>query len=120
MIIPDSSVWVEMFRREDAALEGVLLGKQAELHPFVLGELACGNLGSRKRTLSMLMRLRPAPVVPHGVVVRLVEQQRLYGQGLGWIDMHLLAAAVVGARGLMTYDERLSSAASRLGVLVQT
>lgn len=116
MILADTSVWIDHFRREGSSLASLLGGRQVVLHPFVYGELVCGNLTDRRRTTRMLADLRTAPVVAHGLVVRLVERHRLHGTGLGWVDVHLLAAAMVHQHTLMTLDAALDEAAARLGV----
>ena len=116
MILADTSVWVSHLRQADSVLQEYLLNGQILIHLFIVGEIACGNLRSRSGILSDLRKL---PLVVHAddvEVLRLVEEQHLYGKGIGWIDVHLLASARLSACRLWTLDLRLSQIAHRLGV----
>lgn len=86
------------------------------MHPFVVGELACGNLKNRIVVLSYLAALPMATRATEAEVLRLIENHVLWGRGLGWIDAHLLAAALVSHCRLWTLDKRLASAASEMGL----
>ena len=97
-------------------LQEYLLNAQILMHPFVVGEIACGNLRSRSSILSDLRKLPLAVHADDVEVLRLVEEQHLYGKGIGWIDAHLLASARLSACRLWTLDLRLSQIAHRLGV----
>ncbi len=116
MILADTSVWVHHLRHGNARLGGLLSEGQVVCHPFVIGELACGNLKNRAEVLLLLGRLPGAVPATHDEVLTLLETRRLMGQGLGWIDAHLLGAAVLQGVGLWTLDRRLASAAGALGV----
>lgn len=83
-------------------------------HPFVIGEIACGNLLKRRDVLGLLAALPMAPIAAHDDVLALVESRRLMGRGLGWIDMHLLTAARLTSLPLWTSDRRLAAAAREL------
>jgi hypothetical protein len=85
-------------------------------HPFVVGELACGDLRNRELILTELAAMPEARPAEDGEVLRFVDSLRLYGRGLGWIDVHLLASARLSGCGLWTLDKRLQSAASALGI----
>jgi predicted nucleic acid-binding protein len=116
MILVDTSVWIDHGRRRDARLarwldEGLVLG-----HPFVQGELACGQMPNRRLVLTLFDHLPPATHVSHGGVLAFVEDHQLAGRGLGWIDMTLLASAVASRATLATRDARLARAATDLGV----
>ncbi len=114
MILADTSVWIELFRRGDRALQDLLDEGKVITHEFVLGELACGPLRDRTGTLRLLRRLPVLAPARHEEVMGLVEMNRLHGLGLGWIDMHLLAAARLGHCVLYTRDRRLAEAAKNL------
>jgi predicted nucleic acid-binding protein len=86
------------------------------MHPFVSGELACGNLKNRAAILSELLALPSAITGSDAEVMRLVDERRLWGRGLGWIDAHLLASALMTNCRLWTLDKRLAEAASELGL----
>jgi len=84
------------------------------MHPFVIGEIACGNLRSRSNVLSDLERLPAAIAADHHEVLGFLDQHRLYGVGITWIDAHLLASARLSACRLWTLDVRLLKAATKL------
>jgi predicted nucleic acid-binding protein len=118
MILADTSVWVDHFRRGNARLASLLRDEQVLVHPLVIGELACGNLKNRTEVLSLLMAMPEAGQASHQEVLRLVETHRLYGRGLGWIDMHMLASALLSRSALWTLDAALGRAASALKISV--
>jgi predicted nucleic acid-binding protein len=86
------------------------------MHPFVAGEIACGNLKGRAALLSDLNALPLATLASHTEVLRLIEDRKLWGRGLGWIDAHLLASALLSHCQFWTLDKRLTQAAADLGV----
>ncbi len=116
MILADTSVWVNHFRQSDPQLEQALLDNQVLMHPFVLGEIFCGNVNRRSRVLSDLQKLPWAVSAEHREVLTLVEQHRLFGKGIGWVDAHLLASALLTGSRLWTLDTRLGEAAKRLKI----
>ena len=118
MTLADTSVWVEHLRRGNTRMKGLLSGGQVFCHPFVLGELACGNLQKRHRVLALLSALPAAQLARHDEVLHLVDTYRLFGRGLGWIDVHLLASALLSKCGLWTLDKPLAAAAEGLGIAV--
>lgn len=85
-------------------------------HSFVAGELACGNLKSRREILDLLQTLCTCPVATHGEVLSIIEANHLMGRGLGHIDIHLLASAKLSGVPLWTLDRPLRTAASSLNV----
>lgn len=117
MILVDTSVWIDHFRRSSPGLAALLGAKLVMTHPFVVGELACGSLRERDAVLGGLSTLPAAPVVAHADVLRFVARRGLAGRGIGWLDTHLLASATVAGRvALWTRDRRLKAAAVELGV----
>ena len=118
MILVDTSVWVDHFRRGNDALAEFLSAGRVWAHQFVIGELACGNLRRRSQVLHYLSNLPCAPTAGHHEVLQLVERRRLQGAGLGWVDAHLLAAALIDGLVLWTLDRPLLAAAKRLSVSV--
>jgi len=92
---------------------------QAWTHPFVVGELACGNLSNRGKILSALAELPHVAPATHEEVLEFIEARRLAGRGLGWIDMHLLASSIVAKLPFWTVDKRLAAVARELGVSFQ-
>ncbi len=115
-VLVDTSVWVDHLRRHDAPLAALLSAGEVITHPFVIGELACGNLRRRDTLLALLQALPTATVASHEEALHLVSQARLHGKGLGWVDAHLLAAACLTTCRIWTRDKALAAAAAGLGV----
>jgi predicted nucleic acid-binding protein len=118
MVLVDTSVWVEHFRQGKIELVNLLNEGQVAGHPFIIGELACGNLKNRSQILSLLNTLPRALVVEHEEVMNFIEKHRLMGKGLGYIDVHLLASAMLTNVPLWTLDKRLNSTSAALGLNV--
>jgi predicted nucleic acid-binding protein len=116
MVLVDTSIWIEHFRRGEPTLAKRLSEGLVLMHPFVAGELACGNLRDRAAILSDLHALPAAKPASHAEVLQLIEDRRLWGRGLGWIDAHLLASALLSNCRLWTLDTRLEKAAAELGL----
>lgn len=111
MVLVDTSVWVEHFRRGLPELARLLDAGSVVCHPFVLGELACGNLRNRREILELLQTLCRCPAATHEEVLSFIEANHLMGHGLGYIDMHLLACAKLSGLSLWTLDRPLRTAA---------
>ena len=116
MILVDTSVWIAHFRKGGSGLAKLLSEALVLVHPFVIGELACGDLRHRSRLLSDLEALPSAVCATHEEVMRLIEERKLWGLGIGWIDGHLLASALLSNCELWTLDTRLARAAAAAGV----
>ena len=116
MVLADTSVWVQHFRRGEPTLANYLSEGLVLMHPFVSGELACGNLKSREVILSDLRALPPAKLASNAEVLQLIEDRRLWGRGLGWVDVHLLASALLSHCGFWTLDKKLAEAVAELGL----
>jgi len=116
MILVDTSVWVRHLREGDPDLERLLNNGEVMCHPFIVGELACGNLGNRQEILSLLQLLPQAPQAKHEEVLRFIEQNHLMGKGLGYIDVHLSASAVLTGVPIWTRDKALNEANEALGI----
>lgn len=115
MILVDTSVWIDHFRGKDRAvtLTGRLEAEEVVLHPWVVGELALGHLGStRGQILSDLRLLPTVELVTDDEVLSMIEARRLWGTGLGWVDAGLLAAALAARVSLWTFDGPLGRAAA--------
>jgi predicted nucleic acid-binding protein len=117
MILVDTSVWIEHLRARDAALVWHLEQGEVLMHPWVLGELTCGNLRNRLELLSLLQGLPTCRCASDAETLFFIERRRLMGKGIGWVDAHLLASvALGGTQGLWTRDQRLQRAADELGL----
>ncbi len=119
MTLADTSVWVDFFRGRSraGALGDLLETNEVFLHPWILGELVLGSLGPRQDSVIADLKLLPAaPRVPDDEVLGLVVNRQLSGRGIGWVDAHLLASALVSRCRLWTFDRALAAAAEDLGV----
>lgn len=116
MILVDTSCWVEHFRRGLPQLRE-LPGDRVVTHDFVIGELASGGLGPDSPALRLVETFPRVVLVDHADVVAMVRAHRLWGRGLGWIDLHLLASALVSRVRLFTLDRALRAAADSLEVV---
>ena len=115
-MLVDTSVWVDHLRKRNSKLVAMLLGGEVMTHPFVIGELACGNLAQRTKILGALCELPLTPSVSHEEVLDFLEGRKLMGRGLGWIDIHLLASSILAKVPLWSADKRLSALAHEIGV----
>ena len=109
MILVDTSIWVNHFRTGVPELGDLLEQNLVGLHPFIIGELACGGLHKRGEVISSLRSLPLALVAKDTEVHHLLESHRLWSRGLGWIDMHLLTSALISGWALWTADAPLSA-----------
>lgn len=116
MVLVDTSVWVAHLRDGIIGLEALLKEGHVICHPFIVGELACGNLRNRSEILSLLQALPMAIHAEHEEVMRFIENDSLMGKGLGYIDMHLLASAILTEVPLWTLDKKLGEVSSKLGL----
>ncbi len=116
MILVDTSVWVDHLRGGDARLADLLERGAVVMHPFVVGEIACGSLNDRSSILQLLRDLPAAVIAENEEVLGFVERHLLYAKGIGYVDAHLLAsAALTKGAALWTRDRRLRVAAEDLG-----
>ncbi len=120
MVLVDTSVWVDHFRRGLPELSEQLDAGAVVCHPFVMGELACANLKNRREILELLATLCTCPVADHQEVLHFIESNHLMGLGLGYVDMHLLASARLSGLPLWTLDRPLQTAAVLLNVAWQS
>jgi predicted nucleic acid-binding protein len=110
----DTSVWVNHFRHRSSSLAALLEEDRVVCHPLIVGELACGHLSHHREILSFLSALPLAPVIDDAEVYDFIESHRLYGQGLGRVDVHLLAAARLHETTFWTHDRALQRATEKL------
>jgi predicted nucleic acid-binding protein len=115
MTLADTSVWVEHFRRGHAGLRKLLEEGQIVMHPLVYGELACGHLPDRIRTLSLLAALPSLTLADDSAVLYAIDLRKWSGRGIGWIDAHLLTSALLTRTPLWTLDRKLRDLASEAG-----
>jgi predicted nucleic acid-binding protein len=116
MILLDTSVWVDHLHRGDETAAVLLEQGSVVMHPFVLGELACGTLRNRDETLRTLAALPATTVSTPEEALALIESSRLMGRGLGYIDVHLIASALISGDLIWSHDKQLAAAAAQLKV----
>lgn len=118
MVLVDTSVLVDHFRKTNPHLATLLTHGQVTCHPFVIGELACGNLRNRREILSLLQALPSARVPEPDEVLFFIERQWLMGLGIGIIDIYLLASIrrAMSRCGRWTSASMLSPDDSRHGI----
>ena len=116
MVIVDTSIWISHLRDGNRRLEHLLMDEEVLCHPFIVGELACGNLKNREKILSLLQFLPMSPSVDNKEILYFIGRYRLMGKGIGFIDVHLLASACLAKVPLWTSDKKLKSSATALNI----
>jgi predicted nucleic acid-binding protein len=118
-VLVDTSVWIRFLANRApyaTELDGLLRRDEVSGHDFVYGELLIGDKGGRTALLTNYGRMDWAPVIAHSDIVAFVRDRKLHGRGVGWIDVHLLASALVGRLRLWTTDPALATLAKELGI----
>jgi predicted nucleic acid-binding protein len=118
MVLVDTSIWVNHLRKGVVQLERLLLDEEVVCHPFIIGELACGNIKNRSEILDLLQDLPKVPTIDLAEYLYFIEQNHLSGIGIGFVDVHLLASAQLSGVPLWTNDKRLKQTALKLKILV--
>ena len=119
MVLVDTSVWIRFLANRApyaVGLDRLLASDEVAGHELVYGELLIGGKGGRSKLLAAYQLMRQAETIPHREVVAFVRDRGLHGRGVGWIDIHLLASALVGRFSLWTADPRLAAMADEFGV----
>jgi hypothetical protein len=117
MILADTSIWVDHFRRRDAELQRQLLQNDIATHPFIVTELALGSLPDRHKTLADLALLPQVKLAHIDEVRSMIESRKLFRKGLGFVDAHLIAATLIAPGTLLwSRDKRLRSIAQTMGI----
>ena len=115
MILVDTSIWIDHLRSGNPALTALLEGNVVATHDFVIGELACGNLGNRAEVLDLLQSLPRLAAATADEVLFFIDRQRLFARGIGYVDAHLLATTIMHSAQLWTKDNRLKAIAKEMG-----
>ncbi len=116
MILVDTSVWIDHLRHGNRGLVAALEDEEVATHPFVLGELACGHLKHRAEILGLLHNLPEVLRAEDEEALGFLDAHRLWGRGVGWVDVHLLASARLSRVRLWTLDRTLAAVAQELGI----
>jgi predicted nucleic acid-binding protein len=114
VVLVDTSIWVSHLREKNDKLSKLLNNAEVVCHPFIIGELACGNLKNRTAIISLLEALPATQVVGHEEVLAFIEARKVIGKGLGYVDVHLLASVLLSGVLLWTLDKRLDKTAKEL------
>jgi len=114
MILVDTSIWVSHLRQSSRQLEKLLMNAEVMCHPFIIGELACGNLKNRNEIISLLQSLPMAPTVEFDEFLFFIDRNHMMAKGVGFVDVHLLASAQLAGVLLWTADKKLKSSADQL------
>ncbi|HBC88634.1 MAG TPA: VapC toxin family PIN domain ribonuclease [Lentisphaeria bacterium] len=116
MVLVDTSVWIDHFRNNNIKLTEILISEEVSCHPFIIGELACGNIKNRKEILSLLKALPTLPKAGDEEILFFIETHNISGKGLGLIDVHLLASCLFKNAALWTLDRKLKETAILCGI----
>lgn len=116
MVLVDTSVWVNHLRYGEPDLERLLNDGEVMCHPLVIGELACGSIRNRTEILSLLQIIPSATEATHDEALQFIERNHLMGKGLGHIDVHICASAILTGVPMWTYDRRLNETNEGLGI----
>ncbi|TAL39041.1 MAG: type II toxin-antitoxin system VapC family toxin [Spirochaetes bacterium] len=119
MVLVDTSVWIEHFKKGHPRLIELLNNADVVIHPFIIGELACGTLKNRKEILNLLQTLDSSPEIALQEILRFIEMNKLQGKGIGFIDINLLASSLLSDCVLWTNDKRLHGIAHKMGIAYQ-
>jgi len=119
VVIADTSVWVSHLRVGRPALETLLLEMEVVCHPYIVGELSCGNINNRTEFLSLLQALPMLPVITQEEFLHFVDSHKLMGTGVGFVDVHLLASSRLTGIPIWAEDTKLQSAAKKLKLLYE-
>ncbi|TVP81336.1 MAG: type II toxin-antitoxin system VapC family toxin [Puniceicoccaceae bacterium] len=114
MVLVDTSVWIGFLRQGDSLLSDLLNEGAVMTHPYVIGELRLVNISKREKFLSLLENLPLAVQASDDEVTYLIEENKLYGKGIGYIDAHILASSIMSASLLWTLDKRLAALSKKL------
>ena len=117
MILVDTSVWVNHLRKGESHLEKLLFDGEVICHTYIIGELACGNLKNREEIISLLQALPMASQIEFSEYLYFINKNQLYGRGIGFVDIHLLASSQLEQVPLWTVDKKLKTVAAKIGLI---
>jgi len=116
LVLVDTSVWVSHLRERNQELETLLNNGDVICHPFIVGELACGNIKNRAEILGLLQLLPMVIQVEHEELLQFIDTNSLMGKGLGYVDVHLSASAVLTGVPIWTLDKSLARINKKLNI----
>ena len=119
MTLVDTSIWIDHLQKGNRQLENLLLKNQVLIHPFIIGEISLGVIGSREEVLALLNSLPKAKIAENDEVLQFIERHGLVGIGIGWIDAHLLASVRLSHARMMTTDKAMIIALRKVNATYQ-
>ena len=119
MVLVDTSIWISHFRDNNSYLKNLLIDEVVACHPFIIAELACGNIKNRKEIIALLQALPQTLIAEHDEILAFIEHKKLMGTGIGLIDVYLLASSLLTSIPLWTTDKRLSASAKKMNISYQ-
>jgi len=119
VVLVDTSVWVKHLRENDHTLAELLEQGEVACHPFIIGELACGGIKNRHEIIGLLNDLPATVLIDHDEIMEFVEYRKLMNRGIGYVDVHLLASALISDTLLWTLDKALRKVGSELSIAFQ-
>ena len=117
MVLVDTSIWIDHFQKSDSNLKKLLLAAEVVNHPYVIGELACGNLSNRLEILSLLESLPKTIIARQEEILEFINKNKLYGLGVGYIDIHLIASTLLDGLKIWSKDKSLISVAEQFNIV---
>jgi predicted nucleic acid-binding protein len=115
-ILVDTSVWIKHLKEGDKNLVPLLEQGLVTCHPFIIGELACGGIKNRHDIISLLNDLPSTDILDHYDIMEFIEYRKIMNKGIGYVDVHLLASALVSETPLWTFDKALKKVANQLSI----
>ena len=115
MILVDTSVWVDHLRHSEPDLVDLLRDGSVLTHPLIIEELACGSLAKREEFIELMSALPKAAEAEHHEILDLITDQKLFSTGLGSVDVHIIASALLEGALVWSKDRTLAREANRLG-----
>jgi predicted nucleic acid-binding protein len=116
MILVDTSIWIDHFNNSNNELIKLLNLNKVCIHPFIIGELSCGDISNRKEILSLLKALPRIEPALEEEVFTLIENRKLFGIGLGYVDINLIASALIHDVKIWTDDKSLKKISKKLDI----
>ncbi len=117
VILADTNIWCQYFREGQKTLSALIEHDFLAIHPLIIGELSVGNLPNRSQTLKDLNAFHPVKAASFSETHHLIEQNKLWGKGLQWNDLSILASVIASSDVVLwTEDKRLAEAAGQFSV----
>jgi predicted nucleic acid-binding protein len=115
-VLVDTNIWIEFLKQPLPELGELIAEERVVTHPCVIGEVLVGNVQQRPVIRQFLLSLPLAVGADFTEVLAMIESRNLFGRGLQWNDVLLLAAAKLTSAHLWTRDKRLAAAAEEFGI----